>query len=282
MPSAFVTGASRGFGRLIVERLAAAGWHVVAGVRDPAATVPYTAGSVDVVPVDVTSPAEIAAAAAAVERATGGWLDAVVPNAGVAVVGAFEETPPEDVRRVLETNVLGVMETVQAVLPQLRRAHGRVVLISSDCGIAGAPGLSAYVASKFAVEGWGEALAYELEPLGVAVSIIQPGPFATDIWSAAPIRGGEGAYASLTPILAAGWRAAGERAAPADPVADTVLRALSVRRPRLRYRVGRDARLMAAARRLLPSTVMRAHVRRVSGIGRWRPKPEQRQAAASR
>jgi NAD(P)-dependent dehydrogenase (short-subunit alcohol dehydrogenase family) len=271
-----ITGASRGFGAAIAAGLAARGWRVFATMRDTnardgldhaIAAAGADRSNVTVLPLDVLRRQSIVDAVATVLRQTGGRLDAVVPNAGVLVGGAFEDTPSEAMRSVMDTNYFGAIETVRATLPALRASHGRIVLISSDSGLCGTPALSAYTASKYALEGWGESIAYELEPIGVAVSIIEPGPFRSDIYSRAAIYSSppEGPYAELSSASETTLSRIGSDAADPDPVVGAVLRALSSRSPRLRYPVGREARLISVSRRVLPQRVFGALVRRATG-----------------
>jgi NAD(P)-dependent dehydrogenase (short-subunit alcohol dehydrogenase family) len=278
--SVLVTGASRGFGRMIAATLAGAGYRVFATMRDPRERAGLDAAldargadpaGVRVLALDVLDQGSIAAALSSVLAVTGGRLDALVANAGIAVVGAFEDTPPGELRRVMETNFFGATETVRAALPALRAAHGRIVLISSDSGIYGSPALSAYAASKHALEGFGESLAYEVGPLGVSVSIVEPGAFRTELWDLELQRSAVGPYARFAELAECGWREAGRAAPPPDAVAQAVLRALAVPRPRLRYPVGADARRSAALRRLLPDALFARLVRRSSGLEAWRP-----------
>jgi NAD(P)-dependent dehydrogenase (short-subunit alcohol dehydrogenase family) len=276
-----VTGASRGFGSLMAAALAAAGWRVFATMRNPddraALDAAVTAArgepaDVSALALDVLDAGSIASAVSEVLERTGGRLDAVVANAGISVSGAFEDTPAEAMRRVMDTNYFGVVDTVRATLPALRVARGRIVLISSDSGLCGTPGLSGYTASKYAIEGFGESLAYEVAPLGVSLSIIEPGAFRTDIWSGEMHRSSAGPYAAFGEIAEKGLRAIGEQAPAPDPVAAAVVKALTVKRPRLRYRVGTDARRMAAYKRVLPDAAIRRIVRRATGVDGWRPR----------
>jgi NAD(P)-dependent dehydrogenase (short-subunit alcohol dehydrogenase family) len=276
-----VTGASRGFGRLIAAALAAAGWRVFATMRDPSARAGLDAAvsaagadpaGVEVLALDVLDPDSVAAAMAQVLERAGGRLDAVVANAGVTVSGAFEDTPAEAVRTVMETNYFGTVETVRAALPALRAARGRIVLISSDSGLCGTPALSAYTASKYAIEGFGESLAYEVGPLGVSLSMIEPGAFRTDMWNVDMHRSADGPYTGFGAIMERGLQAIGAGAAAPEPVAAAVVDALTARRPRLRYRVGADARRMALYKRLLPDAAIVRIVNRATGLHRWRPR----------
>jgi NAD(P)-dependent dehydrogenase (short-subunit alcohol dehydrogenase family) len=276
-----ITGASRGFGSLIAAGLAARGWRVFATMRDTDArdgldSAVAAAGadpeSVIVLPLDVLSTDSIEAAVSRVLERTGGRLDAVVPNAGILVAGAFEDTPAAAIRRVMDTNYFGVIETVRATLPALRAAHGRIVLISSDSGLCGTPALSGYTASKYAIEGWGESVAYEVGPLGVSLSIVEPGPFKTDILSMSEVHRSPsgGPYAALGDT-AETLRTIGSNAPAPDPVVAAVVKALSAKKPRLRYPVGKEARLISACKGVLPARVFGLVVRRATAMSSRRP-----------
>jgi NAD(P)-dependent dehydrogenase (short-subunit alcohol dehydrogenase family) len=178
----FVTGASSGFGLEISRQALDRGDAVVATARRPEVAAAVLAAPRDrlaVVPLDVTSEP---AARAAVERALEafGRIDVLVNNAGRGLFGAVEETTLADARAVLEPNVLGVLAVTRAVLPVMRRQRsGRIVMMSSMGGFSSGAGFGVYAASKFAVEAIGEALAEELAPFGVRVTIVQPGVFET-------------------------------------------------------------------------------------------------------
>ena len=129
---------------------------------------------------DVTRPHSAAAAVALAKQEFGG-LDVLVNNAGFGLIGAVEETVPDEYRPMFETNVFGLIETTRAALPALRgRPGASIVNLSSGAGIAGAAGYAYYNATKFAVEGLSEALAQEVAPLGIRVIIVEPGPFRTE------------------------------------------------------------------------------------------------------
>lgn len=129
---------------------------------------------------DVTRAGDAAAAVRLAERTFGG-LDILVNNAGYGFVGAVEETEPDEYRPLFETNLFGLIETTRAALPTFRRGSAaRIVNISSLAGLVGVAGYAFYNASKFAVEGVSEALAQEVAPLGIAVTIVEPGPFRTE------------------------------------------------------------------------------------------------------
>jgi NAD(P)-dependent dehydrogenase (short-subunit alcohol dehydrogenase family) len=179
----FITGSSRGLGLEITRAALAAGHKVVATARDTEpvrAELPEAGDALLTVPLDVTDPASIhAAVGTALERF--GRIDVLVNNAGTGLLAAVEESDDAAVRRVYETNVFGLLAVQRAVLPVLRRQRsGHVINISSIVGFATAPGWGIYASTKFAVEGISETLAAELAPLGVRVTLVEPGFFRTD------------------------------------------------------------------------------------------------------
>jgi len=179
----FITGASTGFGRLLAEHLITLGDSVVATARniDRIKDLEELAPArVQTLTLDVTEPAQVDAAAKDA-LARFGHIDVLVNNAGYGLTGAFEEVTEEEASPMFDTNVFGLIRITKAFLPQFReRRSGNIVFLSSIGGLVGMPGWGYYNATKFAVEGLGEALAGELDPLGVHVSIVEPGPFRTD------------------------------------------------------------------------------------------------------
>ena len=179
----FITGASTGFGRLLAEQLLADGANVVATARKPEQLTDLTtkyAANVQILPLDVTSQSQIDAAAKdAIARF--GHIDVLVNNAGYGVNGAVEEVSEDEYMPMFNTNVFGLIAVTKAFLPQFRaRRSGNIVNLSSIGGLIGGPGWGYYNATKFAVEGLSMALAGEMEPLGVHVTVVEPGPFRTD------------------------------------------------------------------------------------------------------
>lgn len=179
-----ITGASRGFGRHLAEAVLAAGDRVVATARRPEQLDDLAARSGDrvrAIALDVTDPeAADRAVRAAVD--TFGGLDVVVNNAGYANSAPIEEMDPADFRAQIETNLFGVVNVTRAALPVLRGQRSGVFVQFSSIGgrVGGTPGMGAYQAAKFAVEGFSEVLANEVAPFGVAVVIVEPGAFRTD------------------------------------------------------------------------------------------------------
>ena len=182
MKTWFITGASRGFGALIAKRVLEVGEHVVATARNPQTIVDSLGSHPNLLalPLDVTNePQTHEAAAAAVKRF--GRIDVLLNNAGFGLLGAVEEATGEEVERLYRTNVFGLLSVSRAVLPQMRRQRcGHVLNMSSVGGYHGSVGFGVYCSTKFAVEGLSEALAAELKPLGIKVTIIEPGYFRSD------------------------------------------------------------------------------------------------------
>ncbi|MFA4926928.1 MAG: SDR family NAD(P)-dependent oxidoreductase [Patulibacter sp.] len=202
-----ITGASRGLGRAFADAALAAGDHVVAIARASADLERLATAHGDrvlAIPTDVT---DRAAVFAAVEQAVArfGRLDVVVNNAGAMWLGAVEEFDEQEARAALELNFFGALWVTQAVAPQLRaQGGGRLLQISSAAGIVTGPSTGLYSASKFALEGMSEALAQELAPFGVRVTIVEPGGYWTDLYRRGLryAAGGLDAYASLRPASA--------------------------------------------------------------------------------
>lgn len=178
-----ITGASSGFGRLLAEYLCRLGATVIATARDVDKLSDFTLkypGNSFILPLDVSKPASITHAVADA-LAHAGHVDVLVNNAGFGVTGAVEEVEEREYMPMFETNVFGLIQLTQALLPQFReRRSGNIVNLSSIGGLIGSPGWGFYNATKFAVEGFSEALAGEMEPLGVHVTVVEPGPFRTD------------------------------------------------------------------------------------------------------
>jgi NAD(P)-dependent dehydrogenase (short-subunit alcohol dehydrogenase family) len=177
-----ITGASRGFGAEIARAALAAGDLVAATARDPRRISEDLgpAGSLLRVALDVTSETSISAAVAQTLTRFG-RIDVLVNNAGYGIIGAVEETPGDEVRKIYETNVFGLLAVTRAVLPQLRKQRsGRIFNLSSVGGFRSGPGFGVYCSTKFAVEGISEALHGELAPLGIGVTVIEPGYFRTE------------------------------------------------------------------------------------------------------
>lgn len=267
MPKVLITGTSSGFGLVTTVELAKRGWDVVATMRDiekrkklerelEAAGV---SAKVRIGQLDVTDPASIDRAVADLDLPHTP-LDAVIHNAGVAVGGVFEDLDEAHIRRVMEVNYFGVLALTKRLLPAFRaQKRGRIVIISSEAAFAGQPANSPYSASKWAIEGWAEALAYEVEHFNIDIILIEPGAYRTDIWQSSPrVLPKTCAYYPLLRHLEPTIEAHVAKSAR-DPieVAKVVANALESPRPRFRNSVGPTAKFMHFARGKLPSTVVR-------------------------
>jgi NAD(P)-dependent dehydrogenase (short-subunit alcohol dehydrogenase family) len=258
-----ITGAGKGIGRACALRLARAGHRVFAGVRDPAAgeQLQREAASITPLPLEVTDAQQIAEAADVIKRETGAsGLYGLVNNAGIAVAGPLEFLPVEELRRQLEINVVAQIAVTQALLPHLRRAHGRIVNIGSIAGKSAMPMIGPYAASKFALEALTDSLRVELMSWGIRVSIVEPGVIATPIWetSAAtadrimermPPEAFE-FYGRIIKGMKARVAEATTRGLPPERVAAAVEHALFAARPKTRYLIGRDAKIRLMLQRL--------------------------------
>ncbi len=279
-----VTGAAKGIGRACVAHLHAQGMHVFAGVRRPddGTAIASALGTTRITPLllDITDQQHIATAATTIAATVGdAGLWGLVNNAGIAVPGPLEVLPLADFQQQLAVNVTGQLAVTQQLLPLIRQARGRIVLLSSISGRLSLPGFGAYAASKFALEAMGDALRLELRPWGIQVALIQPGAIATPIWDNTRARTDATLHA-LDParralyaaLIAANRQRATEsasRAIPPQRVARAVGHALTARRARPRYAVGTDARaaLLLAA---LPDWVRDTLIARALDI---RPAP---------
>lgn len=267
-----ISGASTGIGRATAVRLANAGWDVFAGVRkaeDGESVRGESPERIRPVILDVTDQATIESTAAAVREGVGDrGLDGLVNNAGITVQGPLEFVPIEDLRKQLEVNVVGQVAVTQAVMPEIRAATGRIVNMGSVGGRVSHPYIGPYHASKWAIEAITDAQRKELRRWGIHAVVVEPGTMKTEIWdkgvSAAPDlleRLGPRArelYGEVLEKLRVMAIQAGEHGAPPDTVAKVVEKALTAKRPRTRYLVGRDAVIQVALDRVLPDRAIDA------------------------
>jgi NAD(P)-dependent dehydrogenase (short-subunit alcohol dehydrogenase family) len=242
-----ITGAARGIGAKIADAALAAGDALVATARDAGAVAERLGEGPSVLPLrlDVTDEAQ---AAAAVEAAVArfGRIDVLINNAGYGLVGAVEEASATDVRRIYETNVFGLLNVTRAVLVQMRRQRsGHIVNISSLGGYRAAAGFGVYSSTKFAVEGLSEALRDEVAPLGIHVTVVEPGYFRTDFLDSTSLvesqhriddyAGTAGAVRSRAATLS--------HQQPGDPdkLATAIVTLVEAKEPPLRLPLGTDA-----------------------------------------
>jgi NAD(P)-dependent dehydrogenase (short-subunit alcohol dehydrogenase family) len=279
---ALITGASTGIGRASALRLAAKGWTVLAGVRDPAAgeqllSAAGAPGRVIPLQLEVTDSVQIAQAVARVQEesaqggaSVSGGLDALINNAGIGVGGPLELISPEDLRRQFDINVLAQVAVTQAMLPALRRAHGRIVFVSSIGGRVATPFLAPYAASKHAVEAIGDALRVELRSSNIQVALLEPGSVATPIWDKARADADavsippelQAEYGNVPAAMSKALADTERRGVSPEVVAKTIEQALTARRMKARYLVGTDAKAMLVVRRLLSDRLFDRFIRR--------------------
>jgi NAD(P)-dependent dehydrogenase (short-subunit alcohol dehydrogenase family) len=273
--SVVITGASSGLGKAAAIHLSELGYRVFAGVRTESSAaellgVSSSTGELIPVVLDVTDATAIARAGERVEqecRETGLW--ALVNNAGVCISAPLESVRMDLMRTQLETNIIGTLAVSQRFLPLLRASGGRIVNVSSGIGNIALPYLGLYSASQFGKEGLSDSLRRELRPLGVSVSVIQPGAVYTPIWgkirktadeilATAPTEVVEPYRARFIEFLNMNEvRGQESKTTPAD-YADAVAAALAAKRPKTRYRVGVDSWGSALARRVVPDRMMDA------------------------
>ncbi|WP_202033246.1 SDR family NAD(P)-dependent oxidoreductase [Nocardioides sp. WS12] len=257
-----MTGASRGIGLAITKHMSARGWHVYATARSAADLhVLDELPNVYSIQLDITDRAAVADLYLHLPPR----LDAVVNNAGIIVQGPVESVALDDLSRLLEVNVTAQIAVVQAVLPQLRAARGRVVFMSSVSGLITMPSTGAYSASKYALESLADALRMELRPWGIPVSLIEPGPTRTDMWGDAlddydrMTSGLSPAHRELYASHLVGTRKLLGRMQKlaGDPakVVSAVDRALTSRRPKRRYRCDNVSRAQLAFLAVTPTSV---------------------------
>lgn len=261
-----VTGASTGIGEYCALDLARRGFQVFAGVRrseDGEALKSKAEGELEALILDVTNQGTIDAARGRIEEKTGErGMVGIVNNAGIVVAGPMEFVPLDELRKQLEVNVVGQVAVTQAFLPLLRRSHGRVVNMGSIGGRMAVPFTGCYALSKFAIEGFSDALRMELKPWGIHVVLIEPGAVKTPIWSKSKESGtslrarmpadAEGLYGKqLDQLIRVASRMEKQGVDP-SAVADAVMAALTSPNPKTRYVVGREAKAQAIISRLLP------------------------------
>lgn len=276
--TALITGSSSGFGLLTAVTLAKRGWRVIATMRDlsrsekleSAARAAGVLDRIEILPLDVTDNAQIAAIAEQVAARTTP-LHAVINNAGFAVAGFAEDVSDDELRKQFDTNFFAHAAVTRAFLPQMRRqGFGHIVMVSSISGRTGFPGVSSYLASKFALEGWTESLRMELSPLGIRVALVEPGSFETGIWTRGTTfskAAQESSSPNATRASKLFQRIRGAKNRPnAQIVADCVANVCEHPRPKLRYVVGTDAHIALMLRALLPWRLFERLIVKSSGI----------------
>ncbi|MFC4052786.1 SDR family NAD(P)-dependent oxidoreductase [Actinomadura syzygii] len=252
-----LTGANGGIGHATARALAEEGFQVLAGVRSSVGRLSEIPG-VRILPLDVTDPESIEEAVRQARTSVGDDLHAVVNNAGIIVQGPFELVPADELRRQFEVNVFGPAAVTRAFLPMLRSGRGRVVNLTAATARVAGPFFGPVSASKAALASMSDALRLELAHWGIRVVVVEPGLTDTAIFAKAAAAT-EAAAAELPPDRVAMYRGqldavnasmSKAKAAPPSVVAAAVVRALTAGRPRPRYTVGPDTRLLGLLARL--------------------------------
>lgn len=253
-----ITGAGTGIGQATVAKLAAQGSRVFATMRRPQPN-----HGPDALSLDVTSDESVAACVAEVMKRTG-RIDAIVNNAGIDMVGAAEETSLHEAHALFETNFFGVHRLIQAVLPIMRaQGSGRIVTVGSIAGFLPTPFSAFYSASKHALEGYHDTLAFEVAPFGIRCSLIQPGFIKTELrGKKAEATTRIDAYASLRTKAGASFDDNVRNGLSPERVAETIRTALDSDKPKARYRVGGEARMLHFVRRYMPEFVFQSGLKR--------------------
>lgn len=247
----FITGASQGLGKTAAKRFAAEGWNVIASMRSPEKENELTLlDNILVIKVDVQDKASIEAGIATT-IAQFGKIDVLINNAGYGLFGAFELATDEQIRTQFDVNVFGLMNATRAVLPHFRsNKAGTIINISSMGGRVSFPVISLYNASKFAVEGFTEALQYELAPFNISLKLIEPGVIATNFDNAANFTANNDItdYNDYVNAFLGHWMSLNPNPATSEQVVDVVYTAATDGKKQLRYIATPDAELMIHAR----------------------------------
>jgi NAD(P)-dependent dehydrogenase (short-subunit alcohol dehydrogenase family) len=265
--SVLITGASTGIGKACALHLCSVGFQVFAGVRqqkDEHDLANQSSNGLIPIQLDVT---EIGSINKAIELLHGELgdkgLDAIINNAGIAVTGPIEFIPLEDLRRQFEVNVIGQVAVTQACLSLIRKASGRIVNISSFSGQIALPFLGPYASSKFALEAISDALRVELRPWGIHVILIEPGRIATPIWEKSLAKAdenmqslppqGKELYGSILEYARQSMMKPSRRMLKVEAVAEVVEQALTVKKPKPRYAIGRKTNQRIFLFKILPT-----------------------------
>ena len=280
--SVVITGASRGLGLASASYLYRKGWTVLAAMRSVDSGLDNLRRATGAardderligVRLDLTDPASIEEAAAAIIAAVGAPYG-LVHNAGISAAGMVEETPVDVWERMFATNIFGPVALTRALLPSMRKAgRGRIVLVSSETGVRGMPATAPYSAVKGALERWGESMAGEVSPFGIGVTILVAGTYDTEIITDAgttDCRDLAGPYAPHHKTMDKRGRFAMRVAARSpEKFATGLAKALDGRAAFVRRPVGPDARMLLAVNRILPSVGMHHMTRLMMGIPRF-------------
>ena len=248
-----ITGSSTGIGKACTLHLDKLGFKIYAGVRkqtDGDILKEKASDKLSPIILDVTDSESIENAATIIERENDGDLFGLINNAGIGLSGVVEVTPVDEIRKLMEVNVIGLLALTKAMIPLLREGKGRIINIGSPSGLIALPGISVYAASKFAVRAITDSLRVELKSFGVKVILISPGPTESEIWEKGKAYKKE-MRKSVKPEIAEHYIIFAKfgdkiekelKTMPADVVAKAVTNALTSAKPKLFYNVGSDAK----------------------------------------
>ncbi len=262
-----ITGASSGVGQSTARLLSQRGYKVFGTSRHPATA--ETVPAVEMLPLDVRTDDSVRSCVEAV-LPRGGRIDVLINNAGHELAGALEELTPEEAKAQFETNFFGVVRMVNAVLPMMRRQkRGHIVNVSSLAGLSSIPFLGIYCASKFALEGYTEALRHEVKPFNIHVSMTEAGFLKTPMINNRQVAANRiPEYDRWRHRALDAIRASEEKSPGPELVAETLLEIISSDTPRLRYLIGPQAKSVARLRRFLPAGLYEQGVRRTFSLDR--------------
>ena len=256
-----ITGSSSGFGFLTALAFAQQGFHVIATMRNITKSEELLAqakafrcsDNIQILPLDITDSESIVNFVGSLTK-----VNILVNNAGFALAGFSEDTSVNEFKCQLETNFFGTVAITNAILPLMRRQKsGRIINVSSISGVVGFPGLSSYVASKHALEGWSECLRLETARFGIWVSLIEPGSYKTNIWSggtqiAQKAQSTESAYYNFYKDIEAYALKNQDSMGEPDEVAGKIVKIAAAEKPKLRYPIGKGISLFIFLKRILP------------------------------
>ncbi|WP_300690867.1 SDR family oxidoreductase [Chryseobacterium sp.] len=248
MKTIFITGASTGLGKATAQLFQNKGWKVIATMRNPEAGAELSVlENVTVLPLDVTNPEQIKSTVNQVLEA--GDIDVVFNNAGYGLLGPVEALTDEQIVRQLDTNLLGVIRVTQAFIPYFReKKNGMFISTTSIGGLIAFPLNSIYHATKWALEGWSESLAFELNQFGVDVKTVSPGGIKTDFVSRSLDSATSPAYEEMTNSLFSKMEGMMQAASSPEQIAEVVYEAATDGKQKLRYVAGEDAKALYAQR----------------------------------
>jgi len=246
MKTIFITGASTGLGKATAKLFASKGWKVIATLRNPENEKELNRmDNITLLPLDVTNLAQIKETTQ--KAIASGNIDVVFNNAGYGLMGPLESTTDEQLVRQLNTNLLGVIRVTQAFIPYFReKQNGLFITTTSIGGLITFPFSSVYHATKWALEGWSESMAFELKKIGVGIKTVSPGGIKTDFLSRSADMSSHPAYEKWVEKLFAGFNE--DHFTPAEQIAAVVYEAATDGKDKLRYVAGEDAKALYAQR----------------------------------